>query len=52
MLLNQYINGHDDDVALKYKDGSMTYRTLLSAVENLASWITNHNAERVTVLPV
>ncbi|HAA98319.1 MAG TPA: AMP-dependent synthetase, partial [Alteromonas macleodii] len=49
MLLNQYINGHDDDVALKYKDGSMTYRTLLSAVENLASWITNHNAERVGI---
>ena len=49
MLLNQYINGHDDDVALKCKDGSMTYRALLSAVENLASWITNHNAERVGI---
>ena len=49
MLLNQYINGHDDDVALKCKDGSMTYRALLSAVENLASWITNHNAKRVGI---
>ncbi|WP_251139745.1 AMP-binding protein [Alteromonas sp. ALT199] len=49
MLLNQYINGHDNDVALKCIHSSMTYRALLSAVENLASWMTNHDVERVGI---
>lgn len=49
MLLNSKINGAPDAIALKCKHRILTYSALLDAVDNLANWIFQQNAQRIGI---
>ena len=49
MLLNHYLNGDDNAIALKHKGKSLTYSALKEAVAKLANWIINNNVSRIGI---